>query len=66
MEKVALESKSRRGSEEFFSSKVDKSLTYMLSINICMNVQSFTDFEASFRISFNDKVSKDAPKHEIV
>ena len=31
-----------------------------------MNVQSFTDFEANFGILFNDKVSKNAPKHEIV
>ena len=59
MEKVALESKSRRGLWLIW-------IFSMLSINICMNVKSFTDFEASFRILFNDKVSKNAPKHEIV
>ena len=31
-----------------------------------MNVQCFTDFEASFGILFNDEVSKKAQKHEIV
>ena len=31
-----------------------------------MNVVGFTDFEASSVILFNDKVSKNAPKHEIV
>ena len=38
----------------------------MLSIIIWNNVLSFIDFEASFVMSFNDKVSKNAPKHEIV
>ena len=31
-----------------------------------MNVESFTGFEASFVILFNDEVSKNGQKHEIV
>ena len=31
-----------------------------------MIIASYTDFEARFKILFNYKVSKNAPKHEIV
>ena len=31
-----------------------------------MNIESFTDFEATFTTLFRDKVRKNAPKHEIV
>ena len=43
-----------------------KNLTWMLSIIICMYLLSFTNFEVCFVILFNNEVSKNAQKHEIV
>ena len=68
MEKVALKSKSRRGSRgsyENFSVRLTKKFDTN-SFNNYNNMLSFIDFEASFVMSFNNKVSKNAPKHEIV
>ena len=42
-----------------------KNLEKVLSIVISMNILSFTDFEARFRILFDDKGSKNAQKYEI-
>ena len=61
LEKVALESKSRRGSRgsyEFISVRIAKNLTKVLSMIISINLVSFTDFEANFVILFKQKCPK--------
>ena len=72
LEKVALESKSRRepldsrGSYEFMSAIILKNLTQVLSIIVFINIINFADFGASLVASFNEEVGKNARKHEIV
>ena len=55
-----------RGACMNISSKVDKNFIQMLSIIIWINAPCFINFEENFVMLFNDKVSKNAPKHEIV
>ena len=69
LEKVALKSKSRRGSKgsyENSSVRLTKTEIKLLLIISWNNMLSLIDFKTKFVMLFNDKVSKNALKHEIV
>ena len=55
-----------RGLRVIYFIKFSKNLTKVLSKIVSMNIENFNDFEATFMTLFRDKVSKNAPKHEIV
>ena len=55
-----------RGSQEFLSARLKTIIDKLISTIISMIVVNIIGFEASFVTLFKDKVSKNAPKTEIV